>query len=165
MADETQAVDNSETTEQAQAQPQQETDWKAEAEKWKSRSREWEKKSKENKSAADELEQLKAAQMTEQQKAEARAEKAEAELARLVAESERHEAAKRIAEQSGVPLQLIEFCADEDAMRSFADEYAKQLGNVHAVASATGSRIVRGNEAKRTNADVFAEIAAQQLGI
>lgn len=122
---------------------QAETDWQAEAEKWKAQSREWEKKSKANKKAADELEALKAQQMTEQERAVARAEAAEAELAKLVAKAEHDEAAKKVAEKSGVPLSLLEFCADADAMEAFAKEWTSQQKAVHAAPSAKGARIVR----------------------
>ena len=79
MADET-------MTAQDQVSQESETDWKAKYEAMREHSRDWEKKAKANQSAADELEKLKAAQMTEQDKANARADAAEAELAQLKAE-------------------------------------------------------------------------------
>lgn len=155
MADETkQTPDVAEET--PQAEPQPETDWQAEAEKWKAQSREWEKRSKANKAAADELEQLKAAQMTEQEKAVARAEKAEAELAKMVAKSEHDEAAKRVSEKSGVPLKLLDYLPDEEAMTAFAEEWAASQQPVHSAPSANGSRIVR-EGSTQTSADVFAD--------
>lgn len=151
MAEETMQADPAQVDDSAQTEPQAETDWKAEAEKWKAQSREWEKKSKANKKAADELEQLKAEQMTEQQRAEARAEKAEAELAKMVAKAEHDDAAKRVAEKSGVPLSLLSYCADEEAMEAFAQEWTTHQQPAHAVPTAKGSRIVR--EKDDENAD------------
>ncbi len=143
-------------TEQLEEQ-QAETDWQAEAEKWKSLSREWEKKAKATKNAAKELEELKQAQMTEQEKAIARAEAAESELAELRAQAERHEAAVRISSEKGIPAELLEFCSDSESMEAFAAAYVKSQGTVHAVASADGSRIIKGNtDKKRSKSDQFA---------
>ena len=152
-----------ETAEQAEAAAA--TDWQAEAERWKAQSREWEKRSKANKQAADELERLKAEQMTEQQKAEARAERAEAELAKMVAKSEHDEAARRVSEKSGVPLELLAYCEDEAAMEAFASDWSKSAQTVHAAASASGQRIVRGGDAPKTNGEVFADFAHDMFGI
>lgn len=154
MAEEKQAVDATET-EAAEV----ETDWKAEAEKWKALSRDWEKKSKANKSAADELEQLKQEQMTEQEKANARAEAAEAELEALKAAAAREEAAREISKETGVPLSLLEYCADAEAMEAFAKEWKSQMGDVHAVAMSNGSRVIRGNDRTPTTAESFADFA------
>lgn len=49
------------------------TDWKAEAEKWKAQSRKHEQRAKDNSTAAAELEKLRTAQMTEQERAVAEA--------------------------------------------------------------------------------------------
>ena len=81
MAEELQEVEAQEVEAE-----QAETDWKAKYESMREHMRDWEKKAKANQSAADELEQLKAAQMTEQEKAIARAEQAEAELATYASE-------------------------------------------------------------------------------
>jgi len=157
MAEETMQADPAQVDDSAQTEPQAETDWQAEAEKWKAQSREWEKRSKANKSAAEELEKLKAEQMTEQQRAEARAEKAEAELAKMVAKAEHDDAAKRVAEKSGVPLSLLSYCADEEAMEAFAQEWTQHQQPAHAVPTAKGPRIVKGNDSPQTSADVFAD--------
>lgn len=152
MAEETMQADPAQVDDSAQKpEPQAETDWKAEAEKWKAQSREWEKKSKANKKAADELEALKAEQMTEQERAVKRAEAAEAELAKMVAKAEHDDAAKRVAEKSGVPLSLLSYCADEEAMEAFAQEWTNHQQPTHAVPTAKGPRIVR--EKDDENAD------------
>lgn len=148
-------------TEQAEVQTQETdetTDWQAKYEAMREHSREWERKAKANKAAADELEQLKAAQMTEQEKLTARAEAAEAKLAELEAQASHDAAAKTIAKETGVPLELLSYCSDESAMRDFA----KQYGNAKAPAapSAAAARVLR-SDGKRTNADVFAEFINQ----
>lgn len=65
-----------------------EVDWKAKYEETLTHSREWEKHVKANKTAADELEQLKESQMTEQQKAAARAVELQKELDAFKAEKQ-----------------------------------------------------------------------------
>ncbi len=151
MAEETMQADPAQVDDSAQTEPQAETDWQAEAERWKAQSREWEKRSKANKSAAEELEKLKAEQMTEQQRAEARAEKAEAELAKMVAKAEHDEAVRRVAEKSGVPMSLLDPCTDEEHMQAIAKEWTAHQQPAHAVPTAKGSRIVR--EKDDDNAD------------
>ena len=148
-----------ETTTNAQESEQQatETDWQAKYEEMRGHMRDWEKKAKANQSAADELEKLKAAQMSEQEKANARAEAAEAELAQLKAEKAKVDAATKLASETGVPLEMLMYCADEEAMADFAKTYAAQT-HVNAIPGAKASRIITG-EKQRTNADVFAEIA------
>lgn len=148
MAEETNEVMTQ--TEEPQGEPEaKETDWKAEARKWEARA-------KKSLAAEEELEKLKAAQMTEQEKAIARAETAEAELARLKAEKAKAEKAKEIAEKNGVPVSLLSYCADEEAMEAFAAEYAKSQAQVHAAPMSNGSRIIRGNEQKPTTREQFA---------
>lgn len=152
MAEETMQADPAQVDDSAQqTEPQAETDWKAEAEKWKAQSREWEKKSKANKKAADELEALKAEQMTEQERAVKRAEAAEAELAKMVAKAEHDEAVRRVAEKSGVPMSLLDPCTDEEHMQAIAKEWTTHQQPAHAVPTAKGSRIVR--EKDDENAD------------
>ena len=147
-------------TEETQETPETETDWQQKYEDMKRHSRDWEKRAKENAATASELEQLKEQQMSEQEKANARAEKAEAELAAMKADAERLAAAKRIAEETGTPTELLEFCADEDAMNEFARLYsAKQT--VHAAPKSSASKLVIGSEGKVSNGDLFAETAEQ----
>lgn len=150
MAEETQAQ---ETTEQAEAQP--ETDWQAKYEAMREHMRDWERKAKANQSAADELEKLKTEQMTEQEKANARAEKAEAELAELKAAAQKAQDAQEIASADGVPLWMLEFCSDREAMEAFAKKFKAEQPVVHAAATATSSRIVR--ESEKSNAQIFAD--------
>ena len=153
MADEltngTQVVDES---------PQGETE--AEATDWKAEARKWERYAKKAQAAEAELEQLKQAQMTEQEKANARAEAAEAELAHLKAEKERTDAAQRIAAESGVPIELLMYCADEDAMKSFKKAYEKATHAPSAPSALIGSRIVKDNEQTSTS-KAFSEFARE----
>ena len=153
MADET-------TTAQQVESPESETDWKAKYDEMRTHMRDWEKKAKANQSAADELERLKASQMSEQERTNARAEAAEAELQQLKAEIARTDAAMRIAAEKNVPVELLMFCADEDAMTEFVKTYEKNTHVSSAPNALGGSRIVRsGSDKPRDNAELFAEFA------
>ena len=100
--------------EKPQGEPEADkTDWKAEARKWEARA-------KKSAQAELELEALKQSQMTEQEKATKRAEEAEKQLAELKAETQRLADAREIAERDGIPVNLLEFCADREAMEAFA---------------------------------------------
>ena len=157
MTDETKVAE--EATEQA---VETETvDWQAKYEEMRGHARDWEKRAKANQSAADELEQMKAAQMTEQEKANARAEKAEAELAALKSEAERIEAARSISAETGVPLDLLMYCADSEAMTAFAKTYQKEQPEIHAAAKSSGTKVVRG--ASQTKSAMFADAVRDLL--
>lgn len=130
-------------------------DWQAKYEEMRGHMRDWEKKAKANQSAADELEQLKAAQMSEQEKANARADKAEAELEALKAETAKYDAARAISKEKGVPFDLLMYCADSDSMAEFADKFQAEQPVVHAAGSAQKSRITR--EGTADNGDIFAD--------
>lgn len=132
------------------------TDWKAEA-------RKWERLAKKAHSAEVELEQLKQSQMTEQEKANARAEAAEQELAKLKAEKERIDAASKISGDTGIPLELLMFCRDEEAMTEFAKAYAKETHVSSAPSALAGNRIVRGSDKPKDNAELFAEFASSLM--
>ena len=153
MADETTTVQEPEGAEG--------TDWKAKYEEMRGHMRDWEKKAKVNQGAADELEKLKAAQMTEQEKANARADKAESELAALKAEQARTDAAMRISTETGVPLEMLLYCADEEAMAEFSKAYAKETHVSSAPSALGGSRIIRGNDTPKSNGEIFADFAQQ----
>ena len=157
MAEEAQATETQEQTEQTT----QEVDWQAKYEDMKRHARDWESKAKANKGAADELEKLKAEQMSEQEKAVARAEKAEAKLAKMEAEAQRAQDVAEVAEETGVPSTLLDFCTDREAMERFAAEYAK-ANPVHS-APRTGGASVVGEGAKPSNGDVFARFAKEKL--
>ena len=150
MAEETKAA---ETQEQQAEQATNEVDWQAKYEAMRQHARDWEKQAKANKGAADELEKLKAEQMTEQEKAVARAEKAESELAQLKAEQQRTADAQAVSQAAGVPLQLLEFLPDKEAMERFATIYAQTLPETHAAGRAASSNVT--GDAKQTNAKAF----------
>lgn len=135
-------------TEEPQGSEEKATDWKAEARKWEARA-------KKSAAAEAELTALKQSQMTEQEKANARAEKAEQELAELKAAAEKAQAAREISQSEGVPVELLEFCSDVEAMQRFAKVYNANKLPIHAAASANGSKIVR--DGKVANRDKFAE--------
>ena len=150
MAEEAiQEVENVEESPQGETETK-ETDWKAEA-------RKWEQRAKKSQAAEIELEKLKAAQMTEQEKAIARAEAAESELNALKAEKAKNDAARRLSNETGVPFEMLMFCTDEDAMVEFAKTYAKESHVSSAPKANNGSRIIRGNEQKPTTREQFAQ--------
>lgn len=155
MDESTNSAAQVEETEQAQpTEEKHETDWKAEA-------RKWEKRAKENKDAADELAQLKESQMTELEKAHAAADQAKAEAEALKAEKAKSDAAIKINASTGIPTEILMYCADPDEIEAFAkalQEWTDKDGSPAHVGSTTGkSRIVRPG-AKLTNADVFAQL-------
>lgn len=153
-------ADETKTNAQESETQATETDWQAKYEEMRGHMRDWEKKAKANQSAADELEKLKAAQMTEQEKANARAEAAESELAAIKAEQARTDAAMRIASESGVPLEMLMFCSDEEAMTEFAKKYAEQTHVASAPSALSGKRIIKSNsDAKPSNGELFADFA------
>lgn len=127
-----------------------ETDWKAEA-------RKWEKYAKENAAARKELDALKAAQMTEQEKLVKRAEEAERQLAEATAAIQHSKDVAEVSAAHGIPASLLEFCADRDAMERFAEQFS---GAVKAPSAPTApqTRLVTGGDAKASNGEVFADM-------
>lgn len=151
--DETKEVIQEEQAVEESHETEQQTDWKAEA-------RKWEERAKKNKAAADELEAIKQERMTEQEKLQARAEAAEAKVAELEAEAMRKASAQRIAAEKHVPIELLLYCSDEQAMESFAEQYAAEVPTPSAP-SAPSTRIVRDEKASVSTRDQFAAQAAQ----
>lgn len=96
------------------AAPAQETDWKTKYEETIAESRKWESQSKANKTAADELTALKAAQMTETEKSAAR-------LAELETENQGYKTSAQVAtwkadvsKETGVPVAALAGSSLED---------------------------------------------------
>ena len=148
-----------EETQEAQAAPEEKvdkaTDWKAKYEAMREHSREWERKAKGNQDAADELEKLKASQLTEQEKANKRAEKAEAELNELKAAAARAEAVASVADKHGVPTEFVSMLSGNDA-----DELAAQVKRALELLPAYPTRTDDGGTnaaAKKDPAERFAE--------
>lgn len=141
-------------TETAEAQAPQgaaaETDWKAEA-------RKWERYAKENAAARKELDDLKAAQMTEQEKLVRRAEEAERRLAEANAAIQHSKDVAEVSAASGVPAQFLEFCADRDAMERFAAQF-EGVSKAPSAPAAPQTRLVTGGDAKTSNAGAFADM-------
>lgn len=105
----------------AQAEQPVATDWEAKYRAAIEHSREWERKAKANKGAAEELERLKASQMSDLERAQKEAEDAKARLAKLEAERERAEAVSRVSEATGVPGELLSAdLSTEEGMTAFA---------------------------------------------
>jgi hypothetical protein len=82
------------------APAQEPTDWTAEARKWEARA-------KENKTAADELAALKAAQMTEAEKAAARTAELEAKVKGFETKEQVAAWKKQVADTTGVPAAAL----------------------------------------------------------
>ena len=107
MADEQAAV---ETGEAAQAP---EPDYKAKYEQMRAHSREWEKKAKANAQAAEELEQLKASQMSDLERMQRQYEEEKARADRLQAASDRAQWVAEVSGETGVPADLLSLIAAE----------------------------------------------------
>lgn len=138
MAEEQEVVVDQTPEPQGEEEVKPTTDWKAEARKWEARA-------KKSEAAEAELDALKQAQMTEQEKITQRAEKAEAELAEVKAKAQRMEDARTIAERDNVPLELLEFCADAEAMEDFSRIYQTNRPTVHSAPTARSSKILAEN--------------------
>ncbi len=149
MADEPTKHDQTDDTDEGTV------DWKAKYEEMRTHARDWESKAKANKDAANELEKLKAANLSEQEKAIARAEKAEAELQQLRAQAERAQMAQRVAAKTKLPLEVVQTLngEDEDALTQQANSLKKLFPNYPNREDDGGGNA----NAKKTNADRFAE--------
>lgn len=132
------------------------TDWKAEA-------RKWEQRAKENKAASDELEAIKAAQMTEAEKAAAHLKEVEAELQALKAESQKRADVEAVSKATGVPASLLSYCTDREAMDAFAAEYAAANPHKSAAPAAPTARIAGGAGARPTASEEWAAYMQTKL--
>lgn len=105
---------------------EQTTDWEAKYRAMAEHSREWERKAKANKGAADELEKLKASQMTDLERAQREAKEAKAKLAAIEAESERQRLAAEVSKDADVPMDVLTLdLTTEDGMRQLAKRWAE----------------------------------------
>ena len=145
--------------ETAQSTPEDATDWKAEARKWQDRA-------KANKAAADELAQLKEDSMTEAEKLQKRATEAEAKVAELEAANAHAAGVANVTKETGVPVELLEFCDTEENMKAFAklwkayhEEHEPEPP--HAWAKAPSKRLVSSGSTNLSNRDVFASLFDQ----
>ena len=143
---------------------------------WKAKARKWEKLAKKSRAAEDELAALKQShesEMAELRKstadelanAIARAERAEAKVNELQAKAEREQTIRELSELTGTPAELLEYCADEEAMEAMVQTYkeTKSAERIPVVAPASFSRIVRDDTPPQSTREVFAEWARGNL--
>lgn len=90
-----------------------EVDYKAKYEQMRAHAREWEKKAKANASAADELEQLKASQMSDIERIQKQYEDEKARADRLQADHDRAQWVAEVSSDTGVPADLLALIAAE----------------------------------------------------
>lgn len=103
-------------------QPEQVTDWQAEASRLReelAKARKWETRAKENKAAADRLAELEREQMSEAERTEARIREAEARAADLEAANARKDVAIEFRLDSD-DAALLDDLTDPEAMRRLA---------------------------------------------
>lgn len=109
----------------------QDIDYKAKYEEAIAHSREWEKRAKANKTAADELEQLKQSQMSDAEKAAAKTAKLQKELEELKAEKQSNAWRSQVASETGLPANLITGSTLEEMQanaKSISEYVAAQTG-------------------------------------
>lgn len=104
-------------------QPAAESKPPAEEIDWKAKAREWERRAKENKTAADELAQIRESQKSEAEKVADRVAKAEKAAADAEARALRREVALE-HKLSRDDAELLDALTDEDAMRRLATRLA-----------------------------------------
>lgn len=107
----------------AQATDAPEPEQKVDEIDWKAKARDWEKRAKDNKSAADRLAELEAANLSESEKVAKRLAQAEQEAVAAKAEATRY----RIATESKLSAEdaaLLEHVTSEDGMRLIAQRLA-----------------------------------------
>ena len=113
-----------------------EIDYEAKYKEAIAHSRGWEKRAKDNKAAADELQQLKEAQLSEAEKTAKRIKELEAANAAYEAEKQQNEWKTQVSKETGVPIGLLhgstleEMQANGKALADYITEKTKP--NVHA---------------------------------
>lgn len=151
-------MSESTTVDTAQGQEAHPVDWQAKYEAERAHSKKWEDRAKENAAAAKELEALRNASMT----SEERAAKAEAELAALRAEIESSKAVAAAAEKYGVPASVLRGSTPDEV-----EAHAKALAEV--MGKQPAAPLVRTDGKKPTNPaggerQATAEFAAALFG-
>lgn len=156
MADEiTEAAD--------EQQPEETTAADESAEYWKKQARKWESLAKKARAAEVELEEMTGGNSPELDEAIKRADRAERELEEMRASIAKSKAARALAAETGVPAELLEFCATTEEMEGMAKAYKAQAPRIHAAAVATGPRIIRNDGPAPTPQNIFAEWARGKL--
>ena len=114
-------------------EPQAETvDYKAKYEDALKHSREWEKRAKANKGAADELQKLKEAQMSETEKLQAQLSEVTARADALQAAKDRADWSSRVSAETGVPVDVLDLIK--------ADTESDLLEGAHALSERYGAQ-------------------------
>lgn len=147
---------NTESHETDEETAAQQVDWEAKYKEAVEQSRKWESRAKRNSDKAKKWDEYEQQGMTEAEKLAKRAEDAEAELEKLRAKAQHDADMAEVSKETGVPVQLLAFCADRESMEAFAKEYGTEH-KTPAAAPAPESRVLRGGGAKKSNADLFAE--------
>lgn len=147
---------NGQQSQEGQGGEPEPIDYKAKYEAMKSHSREWERKAKENQGAADELEKLKAENLSELEKAQQRAKAAEDETARLKADRERADAVSQVADEANVPVEFVSMLSGKDA-DELAGQVKRALEILPAYPARTDDGGTGGAAKKKDNADRFYE--------
>lgn len=101
-------------------------DPKAEETDWKAMARKWEERAKTNKEAAEELKQLKEAQMSQQEKEAKHTKELETELARYKAEKQQAEWRRTVSKDTGIPADLLRGSTLEE-IQAHADSLKQYL--------------------------------------
>lgn len=135
-------------------------DWEAKYREAVAESRKWEQRSKANKEKADRWDAYEQEGLSEAEKLAKRAEEAEAELAQLRASAQHEKDATEVSKETGVPRSLLAYCADREAMEAFAKEYG-QGEKTPSAPQAPASRVIRGEGAKKSNRDRFADLFSE----
>lgn len=104
-------------------------DYKAKYEDVLKHSREWERKAKANKAAADELEKLKTAQLSEDEKRTREIEQLKAENERYRIAEQRREWVAQVSKETGVPADVLNLfeCTDADDLKAKAESVAPKF--------------------------------------
>jgi ATP-dependent Clp protease ATP-binding subunit ClpA len=101
-------------------------DWKTKYEDAIRHSRDWEKRAKDNKNAAEELKQLKDANLSEQEKSAKRMKELEAENAAYKTAKQQAAWKSEVSKKTGVPAELLRGDSLED-MQALADSISSYL--------------------------------------
>jgi chromosome segregation ATPase len=148
-------------TEEAETATEETTDTEAELAKWKAYARDWEKKAKANKGAADELEKLKDAQLSETERLTKRAETAEAKLKELMADKARMEAATKVAAETGLTVAQVLMLNGKDADELV--EQARAFASDKSAFAPTHDKGDGGHTHSKTTAEEFGDWFNKQL--
>ena len=167
MADETTEATEQQPANVVEGQPTEETTDEAADDNeayWKTQARKWEKLAKQSKAAERELEEIKDGEGGELAEARARAMEAERELEEYRAKVEKSQAARALASQYGVPVELLEFCKTADELEAMAQTYKEKAPRIHAAAPVwPRQQIVGLGEPKPSPQTIFADWAAERF--